>query len=196
MIEKLFSSKARVEILKLFLFNPDETFYQRSISKTTRQRIRGVQREVARLESVGLIERSVQGNRVYYKSNRDCPIFEDLTRIFLKTVGVARVLKESFRKGGKVKIAFIYGSYARGEESLLSDIDLLVIGSISSRELSRVLSKEKEELGREINYVVFTERELVEGVRKRDHFVREVLKGEKVFVVGSEDELKAIATTR
>jgi len=56
MIDKLFSSKARVEILKLFLFNPQDSFYQRQISAITHQPIRGVQREVAKLESIGLIE--------------------------------------------------------------------------------------------------------------------------------------------
>lgn len=42
--------------------------------------------------------------------------------------------------------AFIYGSYAREEENLLSDIDLMVIGDISSKELSNLLSKPKKEM--------------------------------------------------
>lgn len=44
MLDKLFSSKARVEVLKLFLFNPDDSFYQRQISMRTHQPIREVQR--------------------------------------------------------------------------------------------------------------------------------------------------------
>ena len=70
MINKLFSSKTRVEILKLLLFNPENSFYQRQISALTHQSIRGVQREVEKLQQLGLIEKSVQGNRIYYKVNK------------------------------------------------------------------------------------------------------------------------------
>ena len=78
MIDKLFSSKARVEILKLFLFNPDNNYYQRQVSNLTGQSIRGVQREVDKLHKIGLLEKSTQGNRVYYKINKKCPIIENL----------------------------------------------------------------------------------------------------------------------
>ncbi|GAI50530.1 unnamed protein product, partial [marine sediment metagenome] len=119
MLNKLFSSKTRVEILKLFLFNPNNSFYQRQISNLTAQSIRGVQREVDKLNRMGLIERSIQGNRIYYKVNKKCPIVEDLKNIFFKSVGIAEDLKENLKEKG-IKIAFIYGSYAKGEESLLS----------------------------------------------------------------------------
>ncbi|MDP2928395.1 MAG: hypothetical protein Q8N80_06335 [Candidatus Omnitrophota bacterium] len=75
MIEKLFSSKARVEILRLFLFNPVDSFYQRQISILTRKPIRAVQRELEKLQKIALIEKSIQGNRIYYKVNKNCPIF-------------------------------------------------------------------------------------------------------------------------
>ena len=139
MLNKLFSSKTRVEILKLFLFNANNSFYQRQISNLAAQPIRGVQREVDKLNKIGIIERSIQGNRIYYKINKKCPILEDLKNIFFKSVGIAEALKKNLKEKG-IKIAFIYGSYAKGEENLLSDIDLMVIGDISSKELSSILS--------------------------------------------------------
>ena len=124
MLNELFSSKTRVKILKLFLFNANNSFYQRQISSLTAQPIRGIQREVDKLNRIGIIERSMQGNRIYYSLNKKCPIAQDLKNIFLKSVGIAEVLRENFKEK-KVKFTFIYGSYARGEESLLSDIDLM-----------------------------------------------------------------------
>ena len=53
MLDELFSSKARIEILKLFIFNPKDRFYQRQISLETKQPIRAVQREVEKLEKIG-----------------------------------------------------------------------------------------------------------------------------------------------
>ena len=195
MLNKLFSSKTRVEILKLFLFNTNNSFYQRQISNLTDQSIRGVQREVDKLNRIGLIEKSTQGNRIYYKVNKKCPIVEDLKNIFFKSVGIAEVLRDNFKEKG-IKIAFIYGSYARGEESLLSDIDLMVMGDISSKELSSILSKPKKELMREINYVVFSLNEFINKVMQKDHFINSVLKDKKIYIIGSEDELKGLIKSR
>jgi predicted nucleotidyltransferase len=191
-IDKLFSSKTRVEILKLFLFNPENSFYQRQISALIQQSIRGVQREVEKLQQLGLIEKSVQGNRIYYKTNKNCPIFEDLKNILFKSTGIAEVLKHSFRKSDAIRIAFIYGSYAKDEENILSDIDLLVIGNISSKELSRLLSKPKKELSREINYAVFRPEEFRRKIKKKDHFLYTVLSDKKIFIVGNRNELEKL----
>lgn len=196
MLNKLFSSKARVEILKLFLFNPDDSFYQRQISMLTGQSIRGVQREVEKLQSIGLIEKSAQGNRLYYRVNRNCSIFEDLKRILFKTTGIAEALKGKLVKSDSIKIAFLYGSYAKGEESLSSDIDLFVIGNITLKELSRLLSKSKSEIGREINYTVFKAGEFRKRIKQKDHFLNTVLKEKKLFIIGGEDELKTITESR
>ena len=189
MLDKLFSSKTRVEILRLFLFNAGNSFYQRQISSLTNQPIRGVQREVEKLLKIGFLEKSVQGNRIYYKVNRDTPIFEDLKNLFFKSVGIAEALKENLQDK-KIEIAFIYGSYARGEESLLSDIDLMVIGNISSKELSGLLSRPKAELMREINYAVFSLNEFIGKAMQKDHFINSVSKDKKIFIIGSDDELK------
>jgi len=191
MLNKLFSSKTRVEILKLFLFNTDNSFYQRQISSLTVQTIRGVQRELDKLLKIGFLEKSIQGNRIYYKVNKKCPITEDLKSIFFKSIGIAEVLKDNFKERG-IRASFIYGSYARGEENLLSDIDLMVIGDISSKELSSLLSKPKKELMREINYIVFPENEFADRVRQKDHFLNSVLEDKKIFIVGDEDELRGL----
>jgi predicted nucleotidyltransferase len=192
MIDKLFSSKTRVEVLKLFLFNPENSFYQRQISALTHQPIRGVQREVEKLQQLGLIEKSVQGNRIYYKTNKNCPIFEDLKNILFKSTGIAEVLKHSFRKSDAIRIAFIYGSYAKDEENILSDIDLLVIGTISSKKLSHLLSKPKKELSREINYAVFGSVEFRKKVKQKNHFLNAVLKDKKIFIIGNRNELEKL----
>lgn len=196
MLDKLFSSKARVEILKLLLFNPEDSFYQRQISVLTNQSIRGVQREVENLQRLGIIEKSARSNHIYYKANRNCAIFEELKRILFKSVGIADVLKDNFKKLKEIRIAFIYGSYAKGEENLLSDIDLFVIGDITSKRLSTLLSKPKGELMREINYVVFNLRELKKRIKLKDNFLSTILREEKIFITGNKNELKAITESR
>ncbi len=144
-----------------------------------------------KLNRIGLIERSIQGNRIYYKLNKKCPIAQDLKNIFFKSVGIAEALKENLKEK-EIKIVFIYGSYAKGEESLLSDIYLMVLGDISLKELSNILSKPKKELMREINYVVFSLDEFINKAIQKDHFINSVLKDKKIYIIGSKDELKGL----
>lgn len=195
MIEKLFSSKARVEVLKLLVFNPGESFYQRQIAQLTRQPIRAIQREVDKLCAIGLVEAESEGNRIYYKANIKCPILQDLKNIIFKSIGIAEALKSALKKPASIDIAFIYGSYAKGNENLTSDVDLFVVGSITLKGLSVLLSGVKRELGREINYAVFPAREFVRRLIKKDHFLNAILREKKIFIIGSENELKKIIRT-
>jgi len=196
MLEKLFSSKARIAVLKLFLFNPEDSYYLREISSLANTPIRGVQREVKKLKEIGLLEESISGNRVYYRANRKSPIFEDLKRIFFKTEGIVKALKENLEDKNKIDFAFIYGSYAEGKETTSSDIDLMVLGDIESKKVSKILSGVKENLQREINFVVFSMKEFVGRIKDKDNFLLSVMKEPKITILGREDELKRIIETR
>jgi hypothetical protein len=87
-LEVLFSSAARVQILNLFLLNPDRQFYQREIERETGQPIRAVQREVKRLQEIDLLVRSTEGNRVFYRLDAQFPLLVELTRLFQSAAGV------------------------------------------------------------------------------------------------------------
>ena len=86
-----------------------------------------------------------------------------------------------------------FGSFARGEESADSDIDLMVIGSLGLRDLITMLANTQDTILREINPHVHSEDEFRKKIQKNDHFVSQVVAGPKIFILGSEDELKAIA---
>ena len=86
-LEVLFSSGARVQVLGLFLEHPDSRFYQREIERETGQPIRAVQREVKRLQEVGLLVRSEEGNRVFYGLNPAFALLDELSALFQKAAG-------------------------------------------------------------------------------------------------------------
>ncbi len=86
-LETLFSSAARVEILRLFLLQPDQPFYQRQIERETGQPIRAVQREVEKLEGIGLLIRLEEGKRVFYRLNPDFSLRTELMALFQKALG-------------------------------------------------------------------------------------------------------------
>jgi predicted nucleotidyltransferase len=196
-LEELFSSQARVAILKLLLLNAGRRFYLREIASLTDQPVRAVQRELPKLDRIGLISHEVDGNRKYYQVDKDCPIFPELKSIFLKTVGLGDALREHLsERAGDIEVAFVYGSYASGDERLDSDVDLFVVGTIGARELSGVLATVKSDLAREINPVIMTPQEFAAKVASENHFVLSLLEEPKTFLVGYAEDLEALAGRR
>lgn len=192
MLKVLFGSEARVKILALFMLNSASDFYLREISQRTGLPVRAVERTVKSLVYIGLLRREHRGNSVYFSVNREFPILPELKAIILKTVGLGDRLREAFSEMGQVETAFVYGSYASNEQNLESDVDIFVIGSVLSRKLTPILSQLEKELGREINTVVFTSKELRQRLSDNDHFVHSVLSSPKVFLVGNEEALRSL----
>jgi predicted nucleotidyltransferase len=192
-LNELISSSARVKVLRLLLLNEGKRYYQREIADLLELPLRAVQREGARLTRIGLLHRIEDGNRVYFQANQTCSIFPELKRILLKTVALELLLSEALAQDGQIQVAFIYGSYAADWETVASDVDLFVIGSISGRQLSTVLSPAQTEIQREINYHLVTSEEFQERLTQGDGFLRNVLEGPKIFVIGNEETLQTLA---
>jgi predicted nucleotidyltransferase len=89
-------------------------------------------------------------------------------------------------------VAFVFGSIARGEERAGSDVDLMVIGQLGLRDLSRLLSGIEEKIGREVNPHVLREEEFRKRIRAKEHFASNVMEAPKIFIIGSERELEAM----
>jgi len=189
-LDALFTSQARVEILKLLFLSSSSRHYLREVAILTQQPVRAVQRELARLEAAGLIQSTREGNRKYFQANSASPVFPELRALLVKTVGLSDLIKEYLSlEPDSILVAFLFGSFARGTESITSDVDLLVIGDITGRDLARLLAPARNKLGREINPVIMRLDELREKNARGDPFVRSVLQEPKTFLIGGEDEL-------
>lgn len=185
--------KTRRAILSLLYGHADESFYLRQIARTTGIGLGSMQRELKNLTDTGIIIREVQGKQVYYRANAQCPIFNELKSIVRKTFGVADVLRRSLvPKADKVRVAFIFGSVAKSNDNRRSDIDVIVVGRISFGDVVSLFSPAEEQLGREINSVVYSINEFKKKVKENHHFVRTVLEDEKIFLIGDENELKGM----
>jgi predicted nucleotidyltransferase len=105
--------------------------------------------------------------------------------IIAKTAGMADVLRDALAPlAERIETAFVHGSIARGTADAASDIDLFVIGDVSLLELAQVLPRAGLRLGRPVNPVLFTPAEF-RRKRRSNSFVRTVLDGDKLDVIGS-----------
>ena len=110
-----------------------------------------------------------------------------------KTAGLVPVLRGELETlSESIRLAFVYGSIARSEETSASDIDLMVIGTAGLSDLIPALRNSERTLGRPVNPTVYSMEEFQEKARHRDHFLTTVLKGPKQFVKGAEHELEAV----
>jgi predicted nucleotidyltransferase len=193
MIERLFTSKVRTELLSTFFLHPDSALYVRELARITGEDYKNVSRELRNLEEIGLLRIRKQGNLKYFSLNREFLIYEELKSIFLKTRGAAAVLKDALSKMRGIDFAFIYGSLASGTENAESDIDMMVVGKIALERLLKSIRGPEGILGREINPSLFDPAEVKRRVKARDPFILEVLTGPKIMLIGDEDGLPRTA---
>ncbi len=194
-LENLFRSRAMVLILKLLLLNSSSEFHANDIARRSSLAPSTVAKEMPLIYNMGIVQRRVQGNLVFYKINNKGVIFNELKRIFLKFEMLDEVISRNLPKE-RIKYALIYGSFAKGTESQSSDIDLLVIGDVSDDILLRSISKTERTLGREINYLLWTEEEFLDKANKRIPLIKEISKTSTIMITGDENEFKRLVEAR
>lgn len=92
----------------------------------------------------------------------------------------------------EIQAAFVYGSIAKGTDTSLSDIDVLVISdTLSYGELFGTLEQASEQLGRKVAPTIYSSKELRERVRKENAFVKRILSQPRVWLFGDEHVLGA-----
>ena len=186
-------TKNRAELLKLFFTNPDRAFYMQEIGRILEKKPGIFQRTLNNLVSEGILESEYKANARYFKVNRSYPLFKELKNIVFKTVGIKGSIGDVLKEAGGIKMAFIYGSYAKAKENYLSDIDIIIIGTPNEDELVKKLDKLEEKLQRDINYKLYALNEFKKDARESEPFVLEVLKDKKIMIIGDEDELRKIS---
>ena len=124
------------------------------------------------------------------RANVEHPLYPDIRNLVRKTSGLTDVLREALgeRKSNRVRVRLC----RQRLEKATSDVDLMVIGAISLRQLSKRLSGLATKLGREINPHALTPAEFARRIKEREHFINSVLETPRLFVIGSEDELSRL----
>lgn len=190
-LTRLLSSRVKAEVLRLLFGVEGRELHLRDLARQAGMNAMTVRQELTRLSGLGLVTSRKNGNRTYYRADERHPLYPDLRNIVLKTSGLVDVLREALAQV-RAKVAFVFGSVASGSEKAASDVDLMVIGSTSLREVSSALSGIDLRIGREINPHVYSLREFAERRRKREHFVTSVLESPKLFVIGNDNDLAAV----
>lgn len=191
-------SKVQQRLLALVFGHPETSFYMSQIVRTLRSGTGAVERELARLERSGLVTVERIGNQKHYRANRDAPIFHELHGIVQKTIGLADPLRRFLQPfAERIKVAFVYGSIAKGTDTARSDVDLMVIGDdLTYSDLYSGLEQAEKMLARPVNPTILDMAEWKRKRREGNSFIDKINSQPKIFVFGSEADLDDEPTTR
>lgn len=194
-LSQILSSRTRAKIFKLLFGTKDEELHIREIERRTQLNDRTIRQELNKLLKLDLVIDRKDSNRVYFRANKKNPLYPDIHDLVLKSAGLRDVLWSALNDKG-IEIAFVFGSISEGRETSESDVDLFVIGSLGMRKISSLLSGTADKIGREINTHVMTGDEIRKRYSSKDHFIDSVIKSKKFFIIGTEDDLKAVVGKR
>jgi DNA-binding transcriptional ArsR family regulator len=187
MLERIFSSKTRVELLRLFFSNPEGRLYVRQIARELGRDISGIKRELDNLDKAGLVASEKVGNLRYYSVNKSAAIYPELKAIIGKTVGAQGSIAGSLSGLGGLRQAWMYtmNSHPPGEGP--GPVLMLIVGRVDLMELNEAVTRLEGRLGREINYTVFDEAEFQRRRAEADPFLTEVFGGRNVLLIERDD---------
>jgi len=109
--------------------------------------------------------------------------------LIIKTMGLADVVRESLLPlAPRIKLAYIYGSFADGTARPDSDVDVMVVGDVSSREVYAAAESCAGGLRRDVHAAVYPPKEYAAKLKLGRGFVYAAHNGQKIMLIGDEDE--------
>lgn len=181
-------SRVRVKLMELFFQNITELYYVREISRSVKEEINAVRRELDRMLVAGILKSEQRGNRLYYDVNQSYTYYPELLRMVAKSTHLGKKLQKLRRKLGTIDFIMFSGNFVEGKKERHDDVDVLIVGDVVLSELQILMKEEEERRGKEINYTVFSLEEFEFRKTRRDPFIMEILYATRVMVVGSETD--------
>ena len=184
-------SKVQGRVLALLFGQPDRSFYTSEILRHVNCGVGAVDRELNRLLQSGLVTVERVGNQKHFRANKTAPIFDDLRGLLEKTVNLTEPLKRSFeRHASGIRSAFVFGSVAKGTDTVKSDIDILVIGDdLSYADLYTAAQEAELTLKRPVHLLFMTPHDWQRHASDEGTVMNMISKSPKLFFIGSEHEL-------
>lgn len=183
--DALFTSTQQ-RVLALLFGQPERSFFATELIGLARAGSGAVQREIRRLVESGLVTVVRVGNQKHYQANHASPVFNELRDLVRKTIGLQEPIREVLKPlEDRIVFAALYGSVAKHRDTAASDIDLLIVSDdLTLEQLYAALTPAEDKLARRINPTLYTPREFDRRKRAANAFLKRVLAGEHVVLIG------------
>jgi len=182
-LDDVFRTATRVKILRLLTRTPEIIFTGREIARNIGVASSNVSLALSGLEKIGVVHSVAKGRSLLYRLNTRHILCERLLRdLFDKEAGTLNyALGKLFLKWPRdIRSAICYGSVARGDEEVSSDVDICFIIRDSSRlgAILRILEQVQSEFylctGNRFSPYVVSARSFMVRYRRDDPLIREI----------------------
>lgn len=177
-LERLFGSKTRTKLLRLFFENPNKSYYVREITRVIDEQINSVRRELLNLDSIGIIRNETYDNKVYYSANMKHPYARALSELFKVKIGEAArdkdVRKSTWDEYVKPVRKYVSGLIVTNRVPGQDGIDMLIVGDDKTKKLTRWAEVVEKKQGKPLNYVIMSLEDYLYRKSVRDKFITEV----------------------
>lgn len=175
-----------------FVLHPEDRLHFRALRERLGLGTGALQRELERLELLGLVTRTDEHGRAYYTPVAEHPSWRAFRTLLREHADPMDVLRDALSGVTGIKAAFVYGSTVRGDTRPDSDIDLFIVEEgMPLHEIGRATAEAQNVLDREIDLRWYTPDALSRKLAKGSGFLRRVLGEPKAWLIGSEDLLPA-----
>jgi predicted nucleotidyltransferase len=180
----LIRSTLLAQVLATLLHDADRTWTADELTSSLDAAPASVHRELHRALDAGLLVRDDSARPHRFRAAQDSPLFPELRTLMERTYGVEITLAEALSGVAGIDSAVLHGSWVEGPLRPRSDIDVLAIGNADFDAVLRATRQVGERFGRRIDLVVLSPHELEEALDSENGFVRKVLDGPRLDLVG------------
>lgn len=188
-LKHIFVSQTRLKLINALFYRPSDIFYVRQLVRLIDEEINSVRRELDNLKKSGIVASEWRGNRLYYWADKQSPLFSNLMSIANQSSGLGLKLQNKNETLGTIKLVFYNYKFMTDEKRSPDDIDLIIVGDVSLREIDSFIKQEESIRGHEINYMVMGKGEFKLRRQKRDQFIVDFFLSNPVAIIGSSQEI-------
>ena len=173
---KLFSSTARVKLLRLFLFNPRQSFTVPESATHARLKERETRKEITLFTQIGLVKRvrrPARAKGVRYMLSDDFEYVTALQNLLLNAPERGEDIFERIRRTGTIKLLILSGIFLGEWEGRL---DIFIVGDrVKENKLREHIRRLEAEIGKELRYALLSSDDFFYRLNMNDHLVRDVM---------------------
>ena len=172
-LQKLFGSPARVKLLRLFLFNPRQSFTLPDATKRARVSDSDARKEIRLFTAADIVSRASRGKGIRYTLNNEFEYVAALQNLLLNAPARGKDIVDRIRAAGTLKMVILSGIFLGEWDGVL---DLFVVGDrMKEKKLREEIRKLEAEIGKEIRFTLLSTDEFFYRLNLNDKLVRDVL---------------------
>jgi predicted nucleotidyltransferase len=184
----IFRSEMQVRLLALVILQPERSWTLSELADALNAPQSSVHRELERALAAGVIHRDDTARPHRFTAATGDAAYASLADLLGRTAGIEGQLRLVLERLD-VLAAVIHGSWASGGRGPDSDVDVLVIGDATLRELRRVVRPLEGATGRRIDLTLMSPKEFREG--RHSSFTQKLTESSTIPLIGDLTELSA-----